>query len=78
MAKEDTQAASGSLFPMSTPVSNMSVQDTAIDDSDYTHNYALELIEQLTGDIAQAQAIRKSRIQMLKCVALGCSESLQI
>ncbi|RSL46156.1 hypothetical protein CEP53_010435 [Fusarium sp. AF-6] len=33
--------------------------------TDYTHDYALELIEQLTGDKKKAETIKKSRIQML-------------
>ncbi|KAJ8133602.1 hypothetical protein O1611_g19 [Lasiodiplodia mahajangana] len=33
--------------------------------TDYTHDYALELLEQLTGDKSQAEAIKGSRIQML-------------
>ncbi|GES60662.1 putative fad-linked sulfhydryl oxidase alr isoform 2 protein [Aspergillus terreus] len=33
--------------------------------TDYTHDYALELIEQLTGDRSMAERIKKSRIQML-------------
>ncbi|KAG4431528.1 hypothetical protein IFR05_012985 [Cadophora sp. M221] len=33
--------------------------------TDYTLDYALELIEQLTGDKTQAQKIKRSRIQML-------------
>ncbi|KAI8949221.1 hypothetical protein F4801DRAFT_553847 [Xylaria longipes] len=33
--------------------------------TDYTHDYALKLLEQLTGDKAQAEAIKSSRIQML-------------
>ncbi|KAL8637913.1 MAG: hypothetical protein Q9226_009060, partial [Calogaya cf. arnoldii] len=33
--------------------------------TDYTHDYALELIEQLTGDKTQAETIKRSRIQML-------------
>ncbi|KAF2804951.1 uncharacterized protein BDZ99DRAFT_575131 [Mytilinidion resinicola] len=33
--------------------------------TDYTHGYALELIEQLTGDRTQAEAIKNSRIQIL-------------
>ncbi|KFY25079.1 hypothetical protein V491_01908 [Pseudogymnoascus sp. VKM F-3775] len=32
---------------------------------DYTHDYALELIEQLTGDRSKAETIKKSRVQML-------------
>jgi hypothetical protein len=68
MAKVDIQAALGNLSQTFTLVSRMGIRNTGIDYSDYTHDYALELIEQLTGDRAQAQTIKESRIQMLKCV----------
>lgn len=46
----------------------MSIWRFTVDRLDYTHDYALELIEQLTGDKKKAETMKKSRIQMLKSV----------
>ena len=68
MGKEAVLVASVSQFPMSPQVGSIIFGCVAVDSLDYTHDYALELIEQLTGDKIQAEEIKNSRIQMLKSV----------
>ncbi len=67
MEKEAIRAVLASLFRTFITVWQASIcRSVAVNRPDYIHDYALELIEQLPGSKTQAEAVKRSRIQMLK------------